>query len=135
MKNIVVLGAGLVGKAMILDLYKSYNILVADIDKNNLSELEHLHNVKTISTDLSVGKNIQDVVKDADLVIGAVPGFMGFNMLKNVIEAGKNIVDISFFPENPLELDDLAKKNGVTAIVDCGVSPGMGNILLGHYIN
>ena len=60
---------------------------------------------------------------------------MGFNMVKSVIEAGKNIVDISFFPENPLELDKLAKKNGVTAIVDCGVSPGMGNILLGHYIN
>jgi saccharopine dehydrogenase-like NADP-dependent oxidoreductase len=135
MKNIVVLGAGLVGKAMILDLYKSYNILVVDIDKYNLSEFDNMPNIKTLVTDLSVSSNIKKVVKDADLVIGAVPGFMGFNMLKAVIEAGKIIVDISFFPEDPFELDNLAKGNNVTAVVDCGVSPGMGNIILGHYLN
>ena len=135
MKNIVVLGAGLVGKAMILDLFKSYNIIAVDISLDNLSDLNDLPNITTVVMDLSVLSNIKKVVKNADLVIGAVPGFMGFNMLKNVIEAGKNIVDISFCPENPLELDELAKENGVTALVDCGVSPGMGNIILGHYIN
>ncbi|MCJ7801608.1 MAG: saccharopine dehydrogenase NADP-binding domain-containing protein, partial [Candidatus Marinimicrobia bacterium] len=135
MKNIVVLGAGLVGKAIILDLYKSYNILVADIDKNNLSEFDNMTNIKTLVTDLSDNLNIREAIKDADLVIGAVPGFMGYNILKSVIEAGKNIVDISFFPENPLELDKLAKEKQVTAIVDCGVSPGMGNIILGNYID
>ncbi|MBU0528367.1 saccharopine dehydrogenase NADP-binding domain-containing protein, partial [bacterium] len=134
MKNIVVLGAGLVGKAIILDLYKSYNILVADIDKNNLSEFDNMPNIKTLGIDLSVDANIREAVKDADLVIGAVPGFMGFNMLKNVIEVGENIVDISFFPEDPFELDKLAKENNVTAVVDCGVSPGMGNVILGHYL-
>lgn len=135
MENIVVLGAGLVGKAIILDLYKSYNILVVDIDKNNLSEFDNIPNIKTLVTDLSVDANIKKAVLNADLVIGAVPGFMGFNMLKNVIEAGKDIVDISFFPEDPFELDNLAKDNNVTAVVDCGVSPGMGNIILGHYLN
>lgn len=135
MKNIVVLGAGLVGKTIILDLHKSFSIMVVDIDKNNLSEFNGKPNIKTVITDLSISDNIKKIIKDADLVIGAVPGFMGFNMVKSVIEAGKNIVDISFFPENPLELNELANKNGVTAIVDCGVSPGMGNILLGHYIN
>ncbi|MFC1527288.1 hypothetical protein ACFL5D_00895 [Candidatus Neomarinimicrobiota bacterium] len=49
MKNIVVFGAGLVGKAIILDLYKSYNILVADIDKNNLSEFDNITNVKYLA--------------------------------------------------------------------------------------
>jgi saccharopine dehydrogenase-like NADP-dependent oxidoreductase len=53
--------------------------------------------------------------------------------VKTIIEAGKNVVDISFFPENALELDALAKEKGVTAIVDCGVAPGMHNIILGHY--
>jgi len=135
MKNIVVLGAGLVGKAMILDLYKSYKITAVDISLDNLSGLNNLPNITTIVMDLSVSSNIKKIIKDADLVIGAVPGFMGFEMLRTVIESGKNIVDISFCPENPLELDELAKSNGVTALVDCGVSPGMGNIILGHYIN
>ena len=135
MKNIVVLGAGLIGKAIVLDLYKSYNILVVDIDKNILSEFENMQNIKTIVTDLAVNTNINKVIKNADLVIGAVPGFMGYNMLKNVIEAGKNIVDISFFPEDPFKLDKLAKDNNVTAVVDCGVTPGMGNIILGKYLD
>ena len=46
---------------------------------------------------------------DADLVIGAVPGFMGFATLQAILEAGKNVVDISFFGEDPFELDGLAK--------------------------
>ncbi|MBL4905323.1 MAG: hypothetical protein JKZ00_04805, partial [Flavobacteriaceae bacterium] len=68
-----------------------------------------------------------------DLVICAVPGFLGFNTLKTIIEAEMNVIDISFFPENSLELDDLAKEKNVTAIVDCGVAPGMDNVILGHY--
>ena len=58
---------------------------------------------------------------------------MGFNTLKSIIEAGKNVVDISFFPEDPFLLDDLAKEKGVTAIVDCGVAPGFANIILGYH--
>jgi len=135
MNKIVVLGAGLVGKAIILDLHQSHDIIVADINVNNLSEFEGKPNIETVAIDLSISDNIKNVIQDADLVIGAVPGFMGFNMLKSVIESGKDIVDISFFPENPLELEKLAIKNNVTAIIDCGVSPGMGNIFLGHYLN
>ena len=43
------------------------------------------------------------------------------------------MVDISFMPEDFLKLDDLARKHDVTAIVDCGVAPGMGNLILGHH--
>jgi saccharopine dehydrogenase-like NADP-dependent oxidoreductase len=42
------------------------------------------------------------------------------------------VVDISFFPENALELNDLAIQYGVTAIVDCGVAPGLDNMILGY---
>jgi saccharopine dehydrogenase-like NADP-dependent oxidoreductase len=66
-------------------------------------------------------------------VVLAVPGFMGYEALKNVILAGKNVADISFFPEDALTLDALAKEKNVTAIVDCGVAPGMSNFIIGHY--
>jgi len=66
-------------------------------------------------------------------VVGAVPGFMGFKTLQSIIEQGKDVVDISFFPEDAFFLDALAKKHNVTAIVDCGVAPGMSNILLGYH--
>jgi len=42
------------------------------------------------------------------------------------------VIDIAFFPEDPFQLDEPAKEKGVTVVVDCGVAPGMSNILIGH---
>ena len=50
---------------------------------------------------------IRKIVADQDIVIGAVLGFLRFNMLRSVIEAGKNIVDISFMAEDTLSLNAL----------------------------
>jgi saccharopine dehydrogenase-like NADP-dependent oxidoreductase len=49
-----------------------------------------------------------------------------------VISAGKNVVDIAFFPEDPFTLQAQAEAAGVTAVIDCGVAPGMSNLLAGH---
>ena len=73
-----------------------------------------------------------DVVREADAVVGALPGRLGFAMLEAVIRSGKPIADISFSPEDPLALDDLARERGVTAVVDCGVSPGISNFAVGR---
>jgi lysine 6-dehydrogenase len=66
------------------------------------------------------------------MVVNAVPGFMGYQTLKAIIQAGKDVVDISFFIEDPMALDELARQKNVTAIMDCGVAPGMCNILIGY---
>lgn len=133
MQKIILLGGGMIGSAIASDLAADYNITIADIDSAKLNEIKSNLNVNTIHSDLSAPKKIKTIVKDFDLVICAVPGFMGFNTLKSVIEAGKNIVDISFFSEDPFKLDSLAKQEGVTAIVDCGIAPGFSNIILGYY--
>ena len=82
---------------------------------------------------MSDTNKVRSIIKEYDLVLSAVPGFMGFQTLRAVIESGKNVVDISFLPEDHLKLNDTAVKNNVTAIVDCGVAPGVPNILLGYY--
>src|SRR5690606_10925331 len=132
MKRVLVLGAGLVGKAIALDLRSAFNVTSADINTNALAALE-AQGVSIIQTVLKDVTKLKQLVADFDLVIGAVPGFMGFATAKAVIESGKNMVDISFFPEDPFELDDLAKKHNVTVVTDCGVAPGMGNIILGYH--
>jgi saccharopine dehydrogenase-like NADP-dependent oxidoreductase len=131
-KKIVVLGAGLVGKAMAIDLAKDYDVTSVDINEEALKSLQAL-GINTQKTDLSDQKQLAELIKPFDLVVGAVPGFMGLQTAKTVIEGGKNMVDISFFPEDPFQLDDLAKKNNVTIITECGVAPGMGNIILGYH--
>lgn len=134
MKNIIVLGAGMVGSAMAIDMAKTHHVTLADI---NLITLEKVRQkcleLNVLPIDVSDSGKLKTMLKNFDLVICAVPGFLGFETLKTIIKAKKNVIDISFFPENSLELDALAKENNVTAIVDCGVAPGMDNIILGYY--
>lgn len=133
MKKIVVLGAGRVGAAMAIDLNKKFEVVSVDYNQEALNLLNQFNNIKTVEVDLSISENINKVISDCDLVVSAVPGFMGYETLKTIIESKKNVVDIAFFPEDPFGLDNLAKENGVTAVIDAGVAPGMGNIILGYH--
>jgi len=130
----IVLGCGLVGGLIAKDLAKDedFQVTVADIDEKKLDELTKETDIRGIKADLSNSSDIRKIVADKDIVIGAVPGFLGFNMLRSVIETGKNIVDISFMAEDTLSLDKLAKKKGITAVVDMGVAPGMSHMIVGY---
>jgi saccharopine dehydrogenase-like NADP-dependent oxidoreductase len=134
--NVLVLGCGLIGCPMVIDLAKErlFKVTVADVSQQNLDKIPNDFPVKKIVQNLSDSKQLQLLLEESDIVLSAVPGFMGFETLKQIIEAGKNVVDIAFFPEDPFELDKLAKQNNVTAVVDCGVAPGMSNLLAG-YVN
>ncbi|MBI2270537.1 MAG: saccharopine dehydrogenase NADP-binding domain-containing protein [Bacteroidetes bacterium] len=134
MNKIIVLGAGMVGSAMALDLAQKHPITVADLNISALQKLKKRNDkIEIIQLDAKDKSGLSSVIEKFNIVLSAVPGFMGYATLKTIIEAGKNVVDISFFPENALELDVLAKQKGVTAIVDCGVAPGMSNLILGRY--
>jgi lysine 6-dehydrogenase len=133
MKRIVVLGAGMVGSAIAADLCREYRVTAVDASRERVEALAAAHPLTGQVADLSRGEVVQGVVRDADLVIGAVPGFMGFATLQAIVEAGKDVVDISFFGEDPLALDALARARGVTAVVDCGVAPGLSNMVLGYH--
>jgi len=132
MAKIIVLGAGLVGRAMAIDLAKKHDTTSVDRNADALAGLPAL-GINAVQADISDSNRLKNLIADYDLVIGAVPGFMGFETVKAVIEAGKNIVDISFFPEDAFELDELAKEKQVIACVDCGVAPGMSNLILGYH--
>ena len=134
MVKIAVLGAGMVGRAIALDLAKNFEVTSIDINDNSLNILQKKNPaIKTVQQDLGDHTNYPELLRPFDFVVSAVPGFMGFKTVEAVILSKKNIVDISFFPENALELDKLAKENNITAIVDCGVAPGMSNFILGYH--
>ena len=132
--NVVVLGAGRVGAAIAVDLAanQEFDVHVADRDTARLAGVEERWGIRGERVDFSLPSTVARIVPDADLVISAVPGFLGHRTLQAVIEAGKSVVDIAFFAEDPFSLDELARARGVTAIVDCGVAPGLSNLLVGH---
>lgn len=132
--TIAVLGAGMVGRAIALDLAAVFDVTSFDVSEQNLQLLQRKSTkIKTVVADLQNTAAYSSLLQPFDIAVTAVPGFMGFETLKAVINAGKNVVDISFFPEDALQLDALAKEKKVTAIVDCGVAPGMSNWIIGRY--
>ncbi|MCA2004354.1 MAG: saccharopine dehydrogenase NADP-binding domain-containing protein, partial [Ignavibacterium sp.] len=133
LKKITVLGCGLVGSAIAVDLCRDYNVTVADIDVQKLNELQSKNPLRIFKTDFLNINELERIVNDSDLVISAVPGSIGFKVLKSLVKLKKNVVDISFFAEDPFELNEEAKKNNLTIVIDCGVCPGLSNIILGYH--
>ncbi len=135
-KRVVVLGGGRVGAAMVKDLAADGDLEITLVDAFDAA-LEPFADDPTVTcekADLSMADEVRRVVGSHDLVIGAVPGPMGFATVRAVIEAGKDIVDISFFEEDAFELNALAHDRGVVALMDCGVAPGASNLILGRML-
>jgi len=141
MPRAIVLGCGLVGAGMARDLAgdPEFDVAVADVSADNLTWLRdtmaaagRADDLTTLQADLSDPALLRATVASHDIVIGAMPSRFGLQTLRTVIEAGKPFCDISFMAEDALELDPLAKKHGVTAVVDNGVAPGLSNMIVGH---
>jgi saccharopine dehydrogenase-like NADP-dependent oxidoreductase len=132
--KIAVLGAGMVGRAIALDLASGFEVTSFDISEDNLQLVKVKNSsIETQQIDLRRYDQYSNWLTPFDIVVTAVPGFMGFEVLKSVITCGRHVADISFFPEDVLQLDRLAKEKNITVITDVGVAPGMSNLILGRY--
>lgn len=133
-KNITVLGCGMVGATMVRDLAREpdFAVTACDLSEGNLAGLAGDAGVVKKRVDLSDQAALRKAIESADVVVGALPSRFGFAALRTIIEAGKAYSDISFMPEDATQLDALAKQHGATAVVDCGVAPGLSNLITGY---
>ena len=98
MKNIIVLGAGMVGSTIAIDLSKKHHITLTDYNQEALQKAKQKCNDLSIQLlDVTDKNTLQQTIKKFDLVVCAVPGFLGFEALKSIIEAEMDVIDISFF--------------------------------------
>ncbi len=140
MHTAIILGAGMVGSVMALDLGRvkgEFELTIADARAEAIQRVVDRCREAGIAVrgeieDLSDAATVRRLVKPYDIVLGALASRIAFNALRSVIEAGKPYADISFMGEDALELDALAKERGVTAVVDMGVAPGMSHLLAGR---
>jgi len=124
----------MVGSAMARDLARDHQVYVADLNQAALAKVKkHEPGINTEIMNVLDGNALKKWLEPADLVLCAVPGNLGYQTLINVIDAGKNIVDISFMPENTLDLFQRAQEQNITVIFDAGVAPGIPNYLLGYH--
>lgn len=133
MATVCQIGCGMIGKVMAIDISKRHDLHLSDIDQSSLSEVKALDpSIKTKCFNFNNIDVLKSFLEPADIVLVAVPGHLGYNLLKTIIGLKKNIVDISFSPEDLLSLDKMATDNNVTVIFDAGLAPGIPNFLLGN---
>jgi saccharopine dehydrogenase-like NADP-dependent oxidoreductase len=140
MARVIVLGVGMVGRTMALDLARRHEVIACDQSRDALARLQQdveaqgsVLPLRTTKLDATDPAAVGAAVRGFDLAVIAVPGRLGFRTLRAVIDSGTPVVDISFGPEDALELDALACARGSCAIVDIGVAPGLDGVILGHY--
>ena len=130
-KKILILGgAGRQGSIVAEDLSMSYDVVVADICAPNAP-------VKFQTIDLSKYRALVNIMRvgQYDLVVGALPSDLGLNAMKAAIEVGVNYVDMSFMEEDVKGLfDKEASEKGITILHDCGIAPGISNMVVGMAI-
>ncbi|WP_456421411.1 saccharopine dehydrogenase C-terminal domain-containing protein [Thermococcus sp.] len=131
--KVLILGAGNVGKAIAWDLRDEFNVHVADLSGDRLRAVSEF--ATPIKLDASRFDKLVEVIRGFELVIGALPGRFGYSAIKAAIKAGVDMVDVSFMPENPLELREEAENAQVTVIFDAGFAPGLSHILMGRIWN
>ena len=139
--KVLVVGCGNIGSVAAEDLarnVKSAEVTVADNDKTRakaVAEKIGTENVSWKQIDVSNHKELTNTLKDSDLVMGFLPGKLGYGFAEACVAAGKDLVDVSYMAENPLDLNDKALKNDVTIVPDCGLAPGISNVLVGHAVS
>ncbi len=136
--KILIVGCGNIGSVAADDLARSMNsadVVVADNDEKRartVAERIGWSNVSWVKMNAASHDESVRVLKGFDLVLGFLPGKLGYGLAEACIDAGKSLVDVSFMAENPLTLNDKAEKAGITIVPDCGLAPGISNVLVGH---
>ncbi|MCE4614164.1 MAG: NAD-binding protein [Desulfurococcales archaeon] len=135
MKNIAVVGLGNIGLRTLWRLNK-LGYKAVGLDSSSLSVKKAMElGLKAILGDASNPSAISDAMGfNVDVVVTALPGSMAYEIVKGILNHGYNMVDVSFFPQDPLELREIVRGKNSTVVIDTGIAPGYSNFLIGRAI-
>jgi len=139
--RILTIGCGYIGSVLaeqLADRLQSAEIVISDMKKGTIETVASdisKDNVHPLRLNFYDYQKLVQTIKDFDITIGLAPGRLGYQTLKASIEACVDMVDLSYMPEDPVRLNDEAKRAKVTVIPDCGVAPGLSNIFVGRAVS
>src|SRR5215218_7187762 len=141
--RMLVLGAGLQGSACAYDLLQNpevSQVRLADLRFDHLPAfLAPLSGPRLIPTTLDVRDReaVLAVMRECDAVMSAIPYYFNLQLAECAVEAGVHFCDLGGNTEivfQQKELDARARERNITVVPDCGLAPGMVNILAEHGI-
>ena len=136
--KMLVLGAGLQGSACAYDLLQNKDVQEVRLADIRIGELEPFlapySGKRLIPTPLDVRDEdaVSGLMRDSDAVMSALPYYFNYDMAVCAVDAGVHFCDLGGNTEIVFKqktLHDRAKADGVSVIPDCGLAPGMVNIL------
>ncbi len=134
----VVIGAGLMGRAITSDLIKNSffeNVTLVDQSKRALTETSHIINSNRLrfsQIDINNDEESEELIRSADVLISAVPYFYNLSLTKQCILHHTHFIDLggnNTVVSQQRDLGKKAKKNQVTIIPDSGLAPGLVSII------
>jgi saccharopine dehydrogenase-like NADP-dependent oxidoreductase len=134
--KILVVGCGKVGSEIARDLAASNevdSVVAMDASPQNLKLLRKrvARRIQTVRLSISQKSRLHGLLRKVDLVCGALPGRLGFDLISETVKAGRDIVDISYTPRDAFLLQRKAKEVGCRVVPQCGVAPGFTNMCVG----
>lgn len=129
----LVLGAGIVGSAAVWDLRRrGHTVTVADSDEESATRTASAHGATSVAIDVADGRKLMDLVGAHDIVVSAVPYRFGYAVASAALATDTHYLD---FGGNPTvvaaqrRMHGDAQANGVMIVPDCGLAPGLANVL------
>ncbi len=135
--KMLVLGAGLQGSACSYDLLQSpgvTQVTIADLQPDNLPAFLPTDDkrLRGVAVDAKDHEAIRQLMVAHDATMSAFPYYFNGPMAKLAVEADCHFCDLGGNTEIVFEqkqLDETAREHGVSVVPDCGLAPGMVNIL------
>lgn len=139
--RILTIGCGHIGSVIARELAEalpSAEITISDSQRERAEEIASnidMDNVRCIELDVSDQRTVVKALTDFDLAVGLTPGRAGYGAVNAAIQAGVDMVDLSYMSEDPFTLNEAALDAGVCVVPDCGVAPGLSNLLVGRAVS
>lgn len=129
----LVFGAGMMGTALAYDLKQSnFEPTIADVDKKRGEEAAAYAGAEAVTCDVTDEKAVLKLMGDCDAAVSAVPYFFNYELAKSAVKAGCHFCDLggnNDIVSKELSLHEKAAENDVLIIPDCGLAPGMTNVI------
>ena len=136
--KIILIGAGMMGQAIAYYIASHDDvdqIVVADRELSRAEMIaERLRDTRIapLRLDVSAPRAVREAMDGFDVAISAVPYFFNLNLARAAVESGVSFCDLggnNRIVAGELALDAKAREARVTVIPDCGLAPGLVNIL------
>lgn len=134
----LVIGSGLMGSALAYDLARSKNVEGITLADQDLKRAESVagkiqsKSIRTAQLDVNLFDDVVALMEGHDCAFGAVSYRFNYALSKAAIEAGVHYCDLGGNDEvvrRQLTLDAQAKRKNVAIVANCGLAPGLSNVL------